>query len=132
MNLLDIQDTIQDVANEYIEGDVLKSANLINRKDTKYPLLSYDLMGLTRNDDYNTYQYQFIIADKFTNEEDKDLHFNNEMELMEDILKDLEEEHNIIYQLPLNYKFNSLKFVDILDVTLVDVVLMVNNDTDCR
>lgn len=131
MNLVLIYDKITDKLAQHFNGSILRNSNLINRKDTIYPCVAFDLTQIIDNDETSNYTFEFYLCTKmnsdFTQIEE---HYNELIERFKLFLIDIESE-GLLVNYPITYQANSLKFADVLDVVNATVSFTVNNDVDC-
>lgn len=131
MNLIIIYDKIEDKLTQHFNGSVLRNSNLINRKETLYPCVAFDLTQIIDNDETSNYTFDFYLCTKmnsdFTQIEE---HYNELIERFKLFLIDIEDE-GLLVNYPITYQANSLKFADVLDVVNATVTFTVNNDIDC-
>lgn len=131
MDLVLIYDKIEDKLQQHFNGSILRNSNLINRKDTIYPCVAFDLTQIIDNDETSNYTFEFYLCTKmnsdFTQIEE---HYNELIERFKLFLIDIEDE-GLIVNYPITYQANSLKFADVLDVVNATVIFTVNNDIDC-
>ena len=132
MNLSRVYDIIEQELRTHFNGSILRNSNLINRKDTIYPCVAFDLTQIIDNDETSNYTFEFYLCTKmnsdFTQIEE---HYNELIEIFKLFLIDIEGE-GLIVNYPITYQANSLKFADVLDVVNATVSFTVNNETDCR
>lgn len=131
MNLALVYDKIESKLQQHFNGSVLRNSNLINRKDTVYPAVAFDLQSIIDNDETSNYTFEFYLCTKmnsdFTQIEE---HYNELIERFKLFLIDIESK-GLIVNYPITYQTNSLKFADVLDVVNATVSFTVNNDVDC-
>lgn len=131
MDLVLIYDKIESKLQQHFNGSILRNSNLINRKDTIYPCVAFDLTQIIDNDETSNYTFEFYLCTKmnsdFTQIEE---HYNELIERFKLFLIDIESK-GLIVNYPITYQANSLKFADVLDVVNATVIFTVNNDIDC-
>lgn len=131
MDLVLIYDKIESKLQQHFNGSILRNSNLINRKDTIYPCVAFDLTQIIDNDETSVYSFTFYLCKKmnsdFTQIEE---HYNELIERFKLFLIDIESK-GLIVNYPITYQANSLKFADVLDVVNATVIFTVNNDIDC-
>lgn len=131
MNLTLVYDKIEDKLTQHFNGSVLRNSNLINRKETLYPCVAFDLTQIIDNDETSNYTFEFYLCTKmnsdFTQIEE---HYNELIERFKLFLIDIEDE-GLLVNYPITYQANSLKFADVLDVVNATVTFTVNNNIDC-
>lgn len=131
MDLALVYDIIEDKIQQHFNGSILRNSNLINRKDTIYPCVAFDLTQIIDNDETSNYTFEFYLCTKmnsdFTQIEE---HYNELIERFKLFLSDIESK-GLIVNYPITYQANSLKFADVLDVVNATVIFTVNNDIDC-
>lgn len=131
MNLTLVYDKIEGKLTQHFNGSILRNSNLINRKETLYPAVAFDLTQIIDNDETSNYTFDFYLCTKmnadFSGVEE---HYNELIERFKLFLEDIEDE-GLLVNYPITYQANSLKFADILDVVNPIVTFTVNNDTDC-
>lgn len=131
MNLSLIYDKIEDKLTQHFNGSVLRNSNLINRKETLYPCVAFDLTQIIDNDETSNYTFEFYLCTKMNNDFSQiEEHYNELIERFKLFLSDIEGE-GLIVNYPITYQANSLKFADVLDVVNATVIFTVNNDIDC-
>lgn len=131
MNLSLVYDIIEDKLTQHFNGSILRNSNLINRKDTIYPCVAFDLQSIVDNDETSNYTIEFYLCTKmnsdFTQIEE---HYNELIERFKLFLIDIESK-GLIVNYPITYNANSLKFADVLDVVMASLSFTVNNDINC-
>ena len=131
MNLIRVYDIIDSKLQQHFNGSILRNSNLINRKDTSYPCVAFDLESIIDNDETSNYSFNFYLCTKmnadFSGVEE---HYNELIERFKLFLEDIEDE-GLLVNYPITYNANSLKFADVLDVVMASLSFTVNNDTDC-
>lgn len=131
MDLVLIYDIIEDKIQQHFNGSILRNSNLINRKDTIYPCVAFDLQSIVDNDDTSVYSFTFYLCKKMNSDFSQiEEHYNELIERFKLFLIDIESK-GLIVNYPITYNANSLKFADVLDVVMVNVNFTVNNDVDC-
>lgn len=131
MNLSLVYDKIEGKLAQHFNGSILRNSNLINRKETLYPCVAFDLTQIIDNDETSNYTFEFYLCTKmnsdFTQIEE---HYNELIERFKLFLIDIEGEGLLVIY-PITYNANSLKFADVLDVVMASVTFTVNNNVDC-
>lgn len=131
MNLALVYDIIEDKLTQHFNGSILRNSNLINRKDTIYPAVAFDLQSIVDNDETSNYTFEFYLCTKMNNDFSQiEEHYNELIECFKLFLIDIESK-GLIVNYPITYQANSLKFADVLDVVNATVNFTVNNDVDC-
>lgn len=129
-------EVIKAIKNTYssipLVNSVYDNSNLINRKDTKYINVSFDLQSVNEYVDYSIYNFNIIASELMSDKENlTNEHFSTLVNIIREGFDLLELNYDINIDYPINYQMNTLKFADVLDIVQANVNMIVQNTEDC-
>lgn len=133
MVLLEVIKAIQDTYSSIpLVNSVYDNSNLINRKDTKYINVSFDLQSVNEYENYSVYNFNITASELMSDKENlTNQHYSTLVNIIREGFDLLEVNYDIDIDYPINYQMNTLKFADVLDVVQANVNLIVQNTEDC-
>ena len=133
MVLLEVIKAIKDTYSTIpLVNSVYDNSNLINRKETKYINVSFDLQSVNEYENYSVYNFNITASELMSDKENlTNQHFSTLVNIIREGFDLLEVNYDIDIDYPINYQMNTLKFADVLDVVQANVNLITENTEDC-
>lgn len=110
--------------------NIYNRLSYVNSKDTKYPCIAYDIKSIVDNEDYVTYELDFMYADLYKNDSTVNQHFDTGITVIKDFINTVDQTESV--SRPYTFNVNSCRYADVLDCTLAALTINVENKFDCE
>lgn len=133
MVLLEVIKAIKDTYSTIpLVNSVYDNSNLINRKETKYINVSFDLQGVNEYENYSVYNFNITASELMSDKENlTNQHYSTLVNVIREGFDLLQLNYDIDVDYPINYQMNTLKFADVLDIVQANVNIITENTEDC-
>lgn len=133
MVLLEVIKAIKDTYSTIpLVNSVYDNSNLINRKDTKYINVSFDLQSVNEYENYSVYNFNITASELMSDKENlTNQHYSTLVNVIREGFDLLQLNYDIDVDYPINYQMNTLKFADVLDIVQANVNIITENTEDC-
>lgn len=110
--------------------NIYNRLSYVNSKDTKYPCIAYDIKSIVDNEDYVSYELDFMYADLYKNDSTVNQHFDTGIAVIKDFINTVDQTESV--SRPYTFDVNSCRYADVLDCTLATLTILIENKFDCE